>query len=78
MSSWTPNSIDATGLTKEQVREIETHIRGLKDGAETYPAPRHGWTCFHCGETFRSYEGAKLHFGSPSDKRPKCSVEGDA
>jgi hypothetical protein len=29
-----------------------------------------GWTCFHCGETFRTPWGARAHFGTPADTRP--------
>lgn len=29
----------------------------------TYRAPRHGWTCFFCGETFRAEQAASEHFG---------------
>ena len=38
----------------------------------TYPAPRHGWTCFHCGETFRTPETATEHFGQTPDSTPEC------
>ena len=30
---------------------------------DTYPAPRHGWTCFHCGVTFHATAAAREHFG---------------
>lgn len=38
----------------------------------TYPAPRHGWTCFHCGENFKKEEAARAHFGPTPDWTPEC------
>lgn len=52
--------------------EWQEHIAGRKDGPETYPSPRHGWTCFHCGATFHDYQSARLHFGTPKQSRPVC------
>lgn len=34
--------------------------------SDTYPAPAHGWTCFHCGETFTSIAKARDHTGPHS------------
>lgn len=43
---------------------------------DTYPAPKHGWTCFHCGETFPpTLDGqvrARVHFGTTPDFAPGC------
>ena len=59
-----PGPIDVTGLTDDAIAEIEAHVRGkLPSAALTYTAPPHGWTCFHCGETFRTPGAARLHFG---------------
>lgn len=56
--------VDVTGLDAEQVADIEAHVRGLLPSpALTYTPPEHGWTCFHCGETFKTITGARLHFG---------------
>lgn len=52
-----------SALTDKQRADIEAHIRGLTEDADTYEAPRHGWSCFHCGETFHTQAGAALHFG---------------
>ncbi|MEE8059407.1 MAG: hypothetical protein V3T17_16460 [Pseudomonadales bacterium] len=30
----------------------------------TYKFPAHGWTCFHCGETFTAVGAARDHFGA--------------
>jgi hypothetical protein len=38
----------------------------------TYPAPKHGWTCFHCGETFKKPGAARDHFGPTPDWSPLC------
>lgn len=47
----------------------------------TYQAPRHGWTCFHCGETFsiathgshaQAVQGAREHFGPDPRWTPAC------
>ena len=36
----------------------------------TYPMPEHGWTCFHCGDTFMTPGAARDHF----DQTP-CKVQ---
>lgn len=41
---------------------------------DTYPAPAHGWTCFHCGETFMSIGNAREHFGAKPDAVPGCML----
>lgn len=43
-------------------------MSGELPNKETYPQPKHGWTCFHCGETFKKYGTARDHFG----ERPEC------
>lgn len=41
--------------------------------SETYTPPRHGWTCFHCGETFLTVKSAREHFGlDPTFFEPAC------
>ena len=67
-----PRVVDLSGLDERDCRDIEAHIRGLREGGEYYSAPPHGWTCFHCGETFRTEAGARLHFGTPCGERPAC------
>lgn len=39
---------------------------------DTYLMPEHGWTCFHCGETFTTEGSARLHFGAKPDAVPGC------
>ncbi len=43
-----------------------------KRDASTYKTPKHGWTCFHCGETFTTLDGARVHFGGSMDQQPGC------
>ena len=45
--------------------------------SETYPKPEHGWTCFHCGETFTTVGAARVHFGEPNAK-PACQIKAGA
>lgn len=49
-------------------------IRAIDDG-DSYPWPEHGWTCFHCGETFRTKASARDHFGADPGKEPGCIVK---
>lgn len=39
---------------------------------DTYMPPEHGWTCFHCGETFMHANMARNHFGASIDAEPGC------
>jgi len=44
----------------------------LEEG-EYLIVPPHGWTCFHCGETYTDYWAARAHFGTPHMKvKPRC------
>ena len=45
--------------------------------ADTYPAPRHGWTCFHCGETFTDFIAAREHFGCRPWCKTACTMSSD-
>lgn len=67
--------LDVSGLTIEEIEDLRAHVSGTQPGPETYSTPVHGWTCFHCGETFRTYWGARLHFGTPRTIRPACVAE---
>lgn len=44
------------------------------EATDKYPAPAHGWTCFHCGETFYHATAARLHFGAGVHDEPKCQI----
>jgi hypothetical protein len=41
---------------------------------DTYKHPEHGWTCFHCGETFTTVGGARDHFGADITAQPGCLI----
>lgn len=43
--------------------------------APTYLQPEHGWTCFHCGETFTTPGGARDHFGESPNAMPGCAIK---
>lgn len=42
---------------------------------DTYTAPAHGWTCFHCGETFTTPGTARDHFGTLPDETAACVMK---
>jgi hypothetical protein len=42
---------------------------------DTYPMPEHGWTCFHCGETFTTPGAAREHFGPTPNAEPGCVIK---
>lgn len=63
-------------LTDEQRADIQAHVDGLTIAdTKPYEPPAHGWTCFHCGETFKTREGGALHFGQSVTGRPACDVD---
>lgn len=43
-----------------------------------YAKPAHGWTCFHCGETFTTEGAARDHFGMEPSDDPGCRVKAGA
>ncbi len=51
-----------------------TETRGMVMEEDTYEKPPHGWTCFHCGETFMTVGSAKNHFGETPASQPGCLV----
>lgn len=40
-----------------------------------YQKPEHGWTCFHCGETFTTLGTARDHFGFDPSAEPGCRIK---
>ena len=42
---------------------------------DTYNAPQHGWTCFHCGETFTTLGSARDHFGFDPSADAGCRIK---
>lgn len=43
-----------------------------------YEKPEHGWTCFHCGETFNAVGAARDHFGFDPSSDPACRIKAGA
>lgn len=42
---------------------------------DTFPMPAHGFTCFHCGETFKTPGAARNHFGFEPSADPACRIK---
>ena len=42
---------------------------------ETYPMPKDGWVCFHCGERFTTPGGARIHFGARPTAMAGCLIK---
>lgn len=40
-----------------------------------YEMPPHGWTCFHCGDTFTTPGSARDHFGFDMSADPACRIK---
>lgn len=40
-----------------------------------YNRPKHGWTCFFCGETFKTPGAAEDHFGATPCSTPACKIK---
>lgn len=72
LSDHAQGGIDTAGLTEDQIDDIRSHILGTVVEKDTYHAPEHGWTCFHCGENFKTAWGARLHFGDGPANAPAC------
>lgn len=47
----------------------------MSESQDTYTKPKHGWTCFHCGETFTTIGAAATHFGATPDAVPGCVLK---
>ena len=42
---------------------------------DTYPMPKDGWVCFHCGERFTKPGTARDHFGETPDGITGCIIK---
>jgi hypothetical protein len=42
---------------------------------DVFPPPAHGWTCFHCDETFCIVALAMDHFGVDQGAEPACKIK---
>lgn len=49
--------------------------REALEAVECYERPPHGWTCFHCGETFTTPGAARDHFGFDPSADPACRIK---
>jgi hypothetical protein len=46
-----------------------------REVTDTFPMPAHGFTCFHCGETFTTPGNARNHFGFEPSADPACRIK---
>ena len=58
----------------EQAQQAPDGAREREE-PDTYARPAHGWTCFHCGETFTTPGSAEDHFGATPDFVAGCVVK---
>lgn len=62
------------------VQEMEDFLRWrleripAEQSGDTYISPEQGWTCFHCGETFKHSVHARIHFGETPAAKPGCLI----
>ena len=59
---------------------VTTYFRpeSQSDDQATYPYPKGGWVCFHCGERFLSPNAARIHFGpTPFVSSATCTLDSD-
>lgn len=63
MTSQNPQNPDYTQHETERRRERVAN------------EPAHGWTCFHCGETFTNRICARDHFGADETREAACQIK---
>ena len=82
-------ALDAFGINAPWGLTMQRQMRRALDAAsawrktqadampwpDTYPMPAHGWTCFHCGETFTTPGSARDHFGCEPCADPACRIK---
>lgn len=49
-------------------------VRRVRERRGYHFMPEGGWTCFQCGEPFRSVEAAQLHFGADPRNPAACAL----
>lgn len=54
-------------MSDDEAREVEHEFY--------YEIPPHGWTCFHCGDTFTTPGAARDHFGFDPSSDPACRIK---
>ena len=42
---------------------------------DSYPKPKDGWVCFHCGERFTTLGTAEDHFGARPTDMAACLIK---
>jgi hypothetical protein len=47
----------------------------MSEQEATYERPEHGWTCFFCGETFKTPGLARAHFGGDPLSMAGCQIK---
>lgn len=64
----------------EKVDHSPSDFKPYPTLTDTYPPPRHGWTCFHCGVHFTADQAAQAreHFGATPSATPACKIGGQA
>ena len=63
---------------RRAINALDAHRKAVTDAMpwpDTYPMPAHGWTCFHCGETFTTPGSARDHFGCAPCADPACRIK---
>jgi hypothetical protein len=62
-------AVAAALAAKDEERDsAQAEIKDLRAAlaearGDTYPQPKEGWQCFHCGEWFTTWKSARSHFG---------------
>lgn len=51
------------------------HIEVSQEDRDAAHVLKHGWTCFHCTETFHTIEDAREHFGNDITDEPGCVLK---
>lgn len=59
----------------EQTAQPPERIPAEMADEHHYFRPPHGWTCFHCGDTFTTPGAARDHFGADPLKDPACRIK---
>lgn len=68
-------TLNMTGFSHLEIGDLIKHVAQRTCNELNYDAPKHGWTCFHCGVTFKSQWGAGIHFGETVTTKPMCLRE---
>jgi hypothetical protein len=64
-------------LVVAALRAFGAAAQSKHEAVAPFPPPPHGWTCFHCGETFHTVASASEHFGSAVADKPGCVLKSE-